>query len=202
MIITRNVLKSLLQMTGTDYDSFIDLNIPLIEETICNYCRNDFIDKQFDYFSSSNVSFVNSTNTIHLVGIENKKLSTNDSIRVYRSLRNNQTFTVDSVNTGYIILNSIDEITDEDEGEGVFITKINYPRHLKLIIAKMMNFLINDSNENKEPGIKSEKIDDYSITYEENYNGFPMSIMNALNNDREPYKMDLFNYIRSVRYVY
>jgi len=193
MIITRTEAKSLLQITNTDNDSFIDMNLPIIEQVICDYCNTDFIDKQFDYFSSGSISFINSDNSINLTGIENKKLVANDSIRVYKSLRNNQSYTIDSVNTGKIIVNSLDTITDEDEGEGVYITKINYPRPLKLTASKMLNFLIADLDEDKTPGAKSEKIDDYSITYEDNYQGFPLSIMKALNTYRQLYKIDLFN---------
>ena len=56
MIITRSEVKSLLKITNTDQDSFIDLNLPTIEQVICDYCNTDFINKQFDYFSSGSIS--------------------------------------------------------------------------------------------------------------------------------------------------
>jgi hypothetical protein len=194
MIITRSEAKALLKITNTDQDSFIDLNLPTIEQIICDYCNTDFINKQFDYFSSGSISFISEDNSINMSGIENKKLVAGDSIRVYKSLRNNQTFTIDSVSTGKIIVNNIDTITDEDEGKGVYITKITYPKPLKLTAAKMMNFLIADLDEDKTPGAKSEKIDDYSITYEDDFQGFPLSIMKALNFYRQAYKINLFNH--------
>lgn len=194
MIITRSEAKALLKITNTDQDSFIDLNLPTIEQIICDYCNTDFINKQFDYFSSGSISFISEDNSINMSGIENKKLVAGDSIRVYKSLRNNQTFTIDSVSTGKIIVNDIDTIIDEDEGKGVYITKITYPKPLKLTAAKMMNFLIADLDEDKTPGAKSEKIDDYSITYEDDFQGFPLSIMKALNFYRQAYKINLFNH--------
>ena len=194
MIITRSEAKALLKITNTDQDSFIDLNLPTIEQIICDYCNTDFINKQFDYFSSGSISFISEDNSINMSGIENKKLVAGDSIRVYKSLRNNQTFTIDSVSTGKIIVNNIDTIIDEDEGKGVYITKITYPKPLKLTAAKMMNFLIADLDEDKTPGAKSEKIDDYSITYEDDFQGFPLSIMKALNFYRQAYKINLFNH--------
>ena len=112
MIITRSEAKALLKITNTDQDSFIDLNLPTIEQIICDYCNTDFINKQFDYFSSGSISFISEDNSINMSGIENKKLVAGDSIRVYKSLRNNQTFTIDSVSTGKIIVNNIDTITD------------------------------------------------------------------------------------------
>jgi hypothetical protein len=194
MILTRSEAKALLKITNTDQDTYIDLNLPTIEQIICDYCNTDFINKQFDYFSSGSISFIASDNSINMTGIENKKLIANDSIRVYKSLRNNQTFTIDSVSTGKIIVNDIDTIIDEDEGKGVYITKITYPKPLKLTAAKMMNFLIADLDEDKTPGAKSEKIDDYSITYEDDFQGFPLSIMKALNFYRQAYKINLFNH--------
>lgn len=191
MIITRSEVKALLSISSVDYDSFIDLNIPMAEQAVCDYCNSDFIDKQFDYFSSSAVSFINSNNSINLTNIGNKKIVANDTIRVYGSLRNDQVFTVDTVNTNSLILNSIDTITDEDEGEGIFISKVKYPVPLKFIVSKMIKYNIDRLT--KEQGVKSEKIDDYNITYEDNVNGFPTSIMNQLNVYRQLYKIDLFN---------
>ena len=190
MIITRADVKALLRITDNDDDTFIDLNLPIIEQTIVDYCNNEFIDKNFDYFSSNAITFVNSDNSINYTGIGDKKLVANDSIRVYNSLRNNQAFTIDSISTDKIIVNAIDSITDEDEDEGVFITKVWYPKPLKLVASKMLSFLLSDLDPDKTQGAKSEKIDDYSITYEDDFNGFPKSIMKALNIYRQLYKSD------------
>lgn len=194
MIITRAEAKTFLGLSDTTYDTFIDLNIPMVEETICKYCRNDFIDTVFDYFVSSAIEFINSDNSINLTNIGNYKLVSGDSIRVYRSLRNNQTFTIHSVDTNKLILSDIDSVTDEDEGESVYVTKITYPRNLKLTASKMLKFLISEMSDNNNLTVKSEKIDDYSITFDrDNYfMGFPIGIMSPLNEYRVPYYKDLF----------
>ena len=106
MIITRTEVKSLLQITDTDWDTFIDMNIPIIEQVICDYCNNDFIDKRYDWFSSNEISFVNSSNSITFTGIGDKNLVSGDSIRIYRSKRNNQSFTIDTVNSDSLVLTS------------------------------------------------------------------------------------------------
>jgi hypothetical protein len=193
MIITRAESKAFLKITDNDNDSFIDLNLPIIEQIICNYCNTDFIDMNFDYFVSTTITFNSDDNSINMTNIENKKLVVNDSIRVYNSLRNNQTFTIDSISTDKIIVNNIDTIIEENESESTYITRLNYPKPLKLTASKMLNFLLADLDEDKTPGAKSEKIDDYSVTYEDNYEGFPLSIMKALNSYRYLYKIDLFN---------
>lgn len=192
MIATRNEIKTLLNLTDNTYDSFIEANIPIIDQIICDYCRNDFIDRQFDFFSSTQISFDNTDNSINLTDIGDKDLIANDTIRVYKSLRNNQTFTIDTVNDDSLIVNCIDNVTDEDAGEGIFIAKVTYPKSLKMIVAKMIKYLIAQLSED-EVGIKSEKIDDYSVTYIDDISGFPSSIMKALNDYRYPYKYDLFS---------
>jgi hypothetical protein len=193
MIVNRNEVKALLQIDNNDNDSFIDLNLPIIEQIICDYCNDDFTDINFDYFSSNTITFLNSDNSINYSNIGNKKLVEGDTIRVYKSLRNNQTFTIDSITTNKLIVDSIDTITTEDEGKHVYITRIDYPKPLKLTASKMLNFLLADLDGDKTPGAKSEKIDDYSVTYEDNYQGFPLSIMKSLNSYRQLYKIDLFN---------
>jgi hypothetical protein len=198
MIITRTEVKSLLKITDTDWDSFIDMNIPIIEQVICDYCNNDFIDKRYDWFSSNGIAFVNATNEITFTNIGNKDLIAGDSIRIYRSKRNNQSFTIDTVNSNSLILNDIDTVKEETADDVVYLTKLDYPKPLKLTVSKMMKFLMSELDNNKTPGAKSEKIDDYSITYEDDYQGFPLSIMKFLNSYRYLYKIDLFNYTRRV----
>lgn len=198
MIITRTEVKSLLKITDTDWDDFIDMNIPIIEQIICDYCNNDFIDKRYDWFSSNEIAFVNSSNSITFTGIGDKDLVAGDSIRIYRSKRNNQTFTIDTVNSDSLVLNDIDTVKDEIADNVVYLTRLDYPKPLKISASKMLNMLIAELDNNKTPGAKSEKIDDYSITYEDNYQGFPLSIMKQLNTYRYLYKIDLFNYTRRV----
>jgi len=198
MIANLEIIKTLLNLTTNEYDAFIEANIPYIDQSICDYCNNDFINVQLDYFSSSSISFDNTDNSINMDNISNYDyLAVNDTIRIYKSLRNNQMFTIDSISTNKIICNYIDSVTDESEGEGIYITKINFPNSLKLIVSKMMNYLIDELTDSKS-GIKTEKIDDYSVTFVDNINGFPINIMHPLNQYRKPYKSDLFSYNGSV----
>lgn len=192
MIVTVDEVINLLQLPIDVDDDIIKYNIPIVEQAICDYCNTDFVDKNFDFFSSSNISFLSSDNSINMTDIENKKLVAGDSIRVYKSLRNNQTFTISSVTTNKIILDDIDTIQDEDENKTVYITKIKYPKISKLTAAQMINY----NMENFTPGIKSEKIDDYSITLQESIGGYPTNYMASLQSYRQLYKTDLFNCLR------
>lgn len=187
MIITLNETKSLIDNNSSD--TSINQLIPIVEQAICDYCNTDFVDENYDFFSSGNIVFLSSDNSINLSGIENKKLVVNDTIRVYNSLRNNQAFTVSSVTTDKIIVNSINTIIDENEGKAVYITKIKYPISIKFIASQMINYNL----ENLTPGMKSEKIDDYTITLQNTINGYPENYMTGLQIYRQYYKKTLFN---------
>lgn len=198
MIITLNEVKTILQISVSTYDSLINMFIPIVEQDICDYCKTDFVDEEFDFFSSNDITFVASDNSINLTGISDKKLVANDSIRVYKSFRNNKTFTVDSVSANKIILNSIDTVQDEDEGETVYVMKVKYPVPLKFVAAKMINYQLVTNTDEFTPGMKSEKVDDYSITLEETINGYPLSYMVALQRYRHLFKKDLFNGVKVI----
>jgi hypothetical protein len=192
MLITTNKIKSLLNISNTDNDNFIKTLIPVVEQDICTLCKNDFIDTRFDFISSNKISFNPTDNSLNLTGIESKDFIVGDTIRVYKSLRNDQIFTIDSIETNKLILNSIDEVTEENSDENIYIAKIKYPTGLKMIFAKMINYHLQE-NEEETANIKSEKMDDYSITYEDKSSGYPSSILSKLYNYRQLFKKDLFN---------
>ncbi len=198
MIITLDEVKTILQIDVDTNDSLINMFIPLVEQDIVDYCKNDFIDEEFDFFSSNDITFVNSDNSINLTNISTKKIVANDSIRVYKSFRNNQVFTVSSVSTNKIIVNSIDTIQDEDESETVYITKVKYPIPLKFVAAKMINYQLTTNTDEFTPGMKSEKIDDYTITLEDTIQGYPLSYMVALQRYRHLFKKDLFSSLKVI----
>jgi len=186
MIATRTEIKTLLKITDSTYDALIDMQIPIVDQTVCDYCSNDFLDYNYNSFASTDFVFSAVDNSISLSGIGSKKLVANDTIRVHRSLRNDGLYTIDNVSTNKIIVNAINSVYDEDEGEGVSIYRIKYPIPLKMIAARMIDTLLN--RDEVSIGTKSEKIDDYSITYEDSFQGFPMSVMSALNTYRNLYK--------------
>jgi hypothetical protein len=194
LIITLNEVKTILQ-DSTLSDSLINMFIPLVEADICKYCNNHFIDEEFDFISSGDVSFLSTDNSINLNDIGTKKLVPNDSIRIFSSFRNNGTFTIDSISNNKLIVNSIDTIKDElsSENNTVYITKIRYPIPLKFIAAKLINWQLKSNNSDFTIGVKSEKIDDYQITFEESINGYPSSFMTPLQQYRCLFLKSLFN---------
>jgi hypothetical protein len=73
----------------------------------------------------------------------------------------------------------IDETVDSDIDNSIVIFRADYPRSIKLPASKLFKYLIDKEN----PNVKSEKIDDYSITYKDSkiINGFPAELMESFN---------------------
>jgi len=189
MIITRTRLKSLLQITTTTYDTLIDILIPLVEQTICHYCSNDFLDIDFrfkNYLHKNTLSFISSTGKIRNTLQDNLSydLIAGDSIRVYGTRSNNQTFTIDVIDAEYITLNPIDSVFDENAGKFYCIYKVKYPVALQLVVSRMIQFQLKKII----PLFKSEKLDDYSYTNENDLVlGYPKLLISGLNQFRKPF---------------
>jgi hypothetical protein len=189
MIITLNECKSLLQLTTNAKDSLIQELIPIVEQAIVDYCNDDFILRSFDYILSSAIKFNNSDNSIELSNIYLSKLVANDTIRVFKSMRNDGAYTIDSVSTDKLILNSINTLTDEDENESVYITKIKYPIPLKFIAAQMVNYNLEQINH----GYIKETVDDHSWELAALTNGYPANLMSSLKTYRKLMRPTVLN---------
>jgi hypothetical protein len=190
MIITRTEVKTLLDNSNLN-DSLIDSLIPIIEQVICDYCNQDFFQDNFDYVSSNDISFINTDNSINMTNLNDYKFVANDSIRVYGSLRNDGPFTISSVTTDKIIINSINTIVDEDENESIFITKVKYPVSFKFIAAQMIKY--NIDNKKIKAGVLEEDIDDYRYKLSVAANGYPTNLVSGLKTHRTLYKKSFFD---------
>jgi len=175
-MITLSEAKTLLQILDSTYDTFITFNIPYVIETICDYCKNHFLDED-TYIYSSDVVFANSDSSITIADFDNEFIA-GDYIRIYESIRNNGCAKIDSINSTKLIVSGIDVI-NETVDSSIAIFRADYPKSLKLTASKMLKFLI----DNHDPFIKSEKLDDYSVTFDDKalINGFPANIMSTLN---------------------
>jgi hypothetical protein len=189
MIITRTRLKSLLQITATTYDTLIDVLIPIIEDTVCHYCNDDFLDIDFrfkNYLHKNTLSFISSTGKIRNTLLDNLSydLIAGDSIRVYNTTHNNGAFTIDTIDAEYITLNVINSVFDEAAGRFFCIYKIKYPVALQLIVSRMVQFQLKKNI----PMFESEKLDDYSYTNKSDLIlGYPKSLISGLNQFRKPF---------------
>lgn len=190
MILTRDEVKNLLNISDTSKDNLIDLNIPIVEEAIRQYCRNDFCVRLFDSIISSAFTFSASSNSINLSNISSYSLKNNDMIVIYGSLSNDGIYTIETVNADSLTIYDLYSIEDEDENNVVTLHKIRFPLDIKLTAAKMVNYNISSF----KTGITEEKIDDYSVKFESNIYSYPSGIMSGLINHRKLFKKTPFNY--------
>lgn len=187
MIITLEEVKTLLQITNTDSDSLIIQLIPLVLTDVLEITNNYFLDTNIRY-NSNTISFsstVVSSTPIYTIQDSNSMFITEylekaTDINITGSKYNDGNYSVDSVTSNSITLNSNynTSLTTESSGNDVYITRVNYPKSIKLILANMIKYRM---QKNLGDGIKSKKIDDYSVTYDSiNKGGYPKSIISSL----------------------
>jgi hypothetical protein len=189
MISTVKEVKTFLRIATTTNDNLINLLIPIIENEIHEYTRNHFI--KFDetvYIKNSTVSFNSTYNKI--IDSENgfEDFKAKQTIKIFGSKYNNGICQISEVaeDGSYIIVSSDISIIDESVGNLVSIYKVTYPRELKLLLASMIRYKLN----NTQDGLISESIDDYSRTYEQGMSMYPASIIKGLNKYTKIYKKE------------
>lgn len=200
MIATLSEIKTLLGISVSTYDSKISLNMPIVENFICKFCNDDFVEYTNRLPStprvliqSNEISFVNSTNSLDsaTVDLSSYRIAVGDNLRVYGSYHNNKVFTISSIASGSIVFDSVNTVKDENYGDYLTIARIVYPEDLKQVYAFMINFNI---NKDSLKGLKSETILGYSYTLSDNNkSGYPDSAISELYNYRKILKRPLFN---------
>lgn len=185
-MITLAETKTLLQISDTNLDTFITFNIPLVINSVCNHCKNHFLDENI-YIKSENVTFANADNSITITDFDDEFIA-GDYIRIYESARNNGYALIDSIDSTKLVVSGI-EIIDETVDSNIIIFRSSYPKSLKLPVSKMLNFLI----KNQDPFVKSEKIDDYSVSFSDQkmIEGFPKNIMSSFSRFRKFYLKEI-----------
>ncbi|OGS41376.1 MAG: hypothetical protein A3K77_06375 [Euryarchaeota archaeon RBG_13_31_8] len=196
MVITLSEAKTLNQISVSTYDTLINMLIPIVEDSICNYCNNHFVDSYKSinnilptvYYYSNTCSFDNTDNSLNdsAVGFDFTTLNfkITDTIRIYNSISNDGPRTIKTISAAKIILESLNTVYDEIEGNTIVIARVTYPQTLKLVAASMVKYLM----VKQTPGFKSETLYSYSYTKESDMvGGYPKGIMDQLNDYRSIY---------------
>lgn len=187
MIATLTEIKKLARLDDS-MDDFIREIMPTLEDFITNYCNNDFINTTKSVIHSSSFVFSNIDNSISLESIGDN-FKNGDTVRVYNTLRNNKAFTIEEVFLDKLVINSIDVVEEETLENMAKLAFVSYPHTLKIIISRMVGFSLEDYS----IGIKSEKIDDYTINFDiqKNQSLYPSQIIGGLNKFRRMWKQCL-----------
>lgn len=185
MIETRTNIKTIMNISGTTYDSKIDLLLPIVESLIHEYCRNHFILNMFELSNyGTGISFDTSTNRISDSNNGFDDFQSNMTIKVFNSKFNDGIYTIETANSSYLdLLGTYGNLNfDESSGNGISIYKVTYPKDLKLVFAQMIHFDL----QNKY-GLRREKIDDYEIEFSNPEFPYPDSILTGLKKYRNVY---------------
>ena len=176
-IITLDEVKDILNIDGSSYDGDIDRLIPFVQDDVVEYCNNYFQDGYVYREAVTYISFVRGT-----TGDSGDVIKDDDSKFLEKGFLSGMDITVEggganvgvhhvkTAAAGQLTLDSTGELISQDPDDTqdnnwigeIKISRIKWPRAIKLPVAQMVNYLI----EHPQPSdIKSESIDDYSVTY-------------------------------------
>lgn len=195
-LMTTAEVKSVLGITVTTHDTQIAFFLPIVEDDLIAYLNNTFYDGYVYRESGSALSFVRGdSDTADYIGdteaefIEKGFLSGMDVI-VQGGGANVGLHSISSASTGRLLLSETGVLIAQDQNDtkddncvgNIMISRVKWPNALKLPAAKMVWSLIDEAKVNDA---KSEKLDDYSITYVGS-NAYPTKIIHMLDKWRRP----------------
>ena len=186
MIITLNEVKSILRITDNTYDQEIQDLIPLIEEDLVCYLNNAFPDRNTRY-SAGTIQFSSTGDSITITDTQSQFIveGFSDTMDIYISgtKRNEGIAHLKSVAAGTMITDNCDQIitektTDEYGGNVITLTRIRWPRGLKIYVSKIIWYHISKI---KSSDVKSKSYGPASVTYESIEGGqYPKDILAGL----------------------
>ena len=176
-IITVDEVKDILGIDGDSYDNDIDRLIPYAQADVCVYCNNHFQDGYVYRESAGYISFIRGTTGDSgdvIIDDDSKFLEkgflSGMDVAVEGGYANVGIHHVKTAAAGQLTLDSTGEVISQDPDDTqdnnwigeIKISRVKWPTAIKLPVAQMIHYLI----EHPRPSdIKSESIDDYSVTY-------------------------------------
>jgi hypothetical protein len=191
MKITRNNIKQLLGITETTYDTQIEMLIPQLLDTICEYCKNDFLLYGRNGYVYDNKTMVATANTITLS--TSIPLAAGDFIRLYGTNYNDGLYQIYSYSSGFIIIESTKELKPETITSG-YIALIEFPSNLLNVICDYVR-----NNVMRDGTVKFEEIDDVRTDYFVPFNSDVFLTNNAasLNCHRKVFRQSFYEVFKT-----
>ena len=195
-LMTTAEVKSVLGISGSTYDTQIAFFLPIVEEDLISYLNNTFSDGYVYKEQASAFAFVrgDSDTADYITDTEaeflEKGFLSDMDIVVQGGGANVGLHTVSSASTGRLLLTDYGILINQDQDDtaddnyigSILISRVKWPSALKLPAAKMIWSLIDNA---KVDDVKSERLDDYAITYIGG-NAYPTAITDMLTKWRRP----------------
>lgn len=169
MIMTVAELRQLVDTNETD--QALEVKLQALELSIRGYTNNNFQKRAFRAVGAA----VADGNQLMIAAPNSFKVG--DTLQISDSDLNAGLFTVKAIEKGIITVN--EELYDES---GVVITKVVYPADLKMGVANMLKWQLENGD---KIGVQSETISRHSVTYfnmdgDNSTMGYPKALMGFL----------------------
>lgn len=166
MILSTAEVKTLLRISDTEADADIASFLPYVQGDLCAYLNNYFEDKLI-YLLSSGIAFVSGdpdTITDENSEFVEAGFAAGMDVAIEGAYANTGIWEIDEVAAGTLTLTSSNElvsITADDLGL-VRISKINWPRGVKMVAAQMVGYKLHNA---LPTDVRSKSVDNTVITY-------------------------------------
>jgi hypothetical protein len=193
-LMTTAEVKQILRITETTYDSDIEAFLPMVEDDLLSELRETFRDGYVYRESLSDLEFVvgDSDTNDHITDDESKFVergfTSGMDIVVEGGHSNAGLYHLEGATAGALTMSDYGEFVAQDQDDTsddhnigmIRISRIKWPKALKPIAAQMIWWRIRNA---KPDDVKSESIDDYSVTYVGSY-AYPTQVVKGLNRFR------------------
>ena len=195
MLMTAQEVKTILRITDTTYDDDIAAFLPLVEQDLISELNNAFQDGYVYRESGSDLAFHkgDSSTYDYITDADEKFLARGFDdgmdIIVEGGWSNVGLYTIDSASSGTlkldeygVLINQDQSSTQDDHAIGaVRISRVDWPRAIKIPAAKMVWHLIKNAQGGDE---QSESIGGYSVTYFGTH-AYPIRVIRMLDRWRQ-----------------
>ncbi|KKK66904.1 hypothetical protein LCGC14_2959400 [marine sediment metagenome] len=191
MIITLSQAKALLQITNVTYDTVIQSLIPIVQDDIVRYCNTAFQDRYIFSEGTALATVRGDPDTITDSESNWVNYGFLGGMDVYiegGAGTNMGVYQVGSVAAGTLTLTSVNRLIDQDIDDtsaqmfsSLRVSRIHWPVGIELPAASMVWYQVKNV---KQDGVKSERIDDYAVTYGDSRAAYPDTILQGLNKYR------------------
>lgn len=191
MILTVAEAKNLLGLTDNTYDQRLRVLIPYVQRDMVDICNNAFGDTVIYRYSHGAIAFargstLTSSTDPDTITDDEQEFST-IGFRAGMDIlvaggSNEGLYTLANVSSGTLTLTCTGELENQDGATNhwdpgpITIARIKWPRPVKVAAAQMLWHLI---DKGRQGDVKSESIDDYSVTYAGG-GPYPQRVLTAL----------------------